>query len=118
MFDRLPAWLRHFLILVFLAPLVLFVSLLAAQIVAGGGIDGFAWGDEAYAALNTAIVTIASGLLSWIALYVTPLTRQYGVGSGNGSTVVGAHTDTVEQPAIPQSWVANSDESGTDGVTL
>lgn len=118
MFDRLPAWLRHFLILVVLAPLVLFASLIAARIVAEGGIDGFAWDDEAYAAFNTSIVSLMGGVLTWVALYITPLTRQYGVGAGATSTVVGEHTDTSEPLAIPQSWVAQQDESKTDGQIL
>jgi len=78
-FDDLPAAYRHFLIAVILTPLAGFVGALALAVVQAKGISIPT--DTFSNALNAAAVTAASGLLGWITLVLTPITRQYGVGA-------------------------------------
>lgn len=80
MLDNLPAWSRHLLVLAVIAPVAGFVGFEAAAVVANHGISGMDWSGEAQSALDVAAVTSASGVIAWVAMFVTPLTRQYGVG--------------------------------------
>jgi hypothetical protein len=82
MLDGLHPALRHFLIAVVVAPFAGFLGIVVGSLVANGGFSGFDFGSEALTALNAASVVAGSGLLGWSALYLTPLTRQYGIGSG------------------------------------
>lgn len=79
MLDSIPAIWRHLLVLILVTPLAAFGITLFTAVVADGLATDFA--GILYAGLNLAVITAASGALTWIALYVTPLTRQYGVGS-------------------------------------
>lgn len=79
MLDRIPAMWRHLLVLMVVSPLAAFAITVFTAVVADGITTDFA--GIALAGLNLAVITAASGALTWIALYVTPLTRQYGVGS-------------------------------------
>lgn len=78
--DRLPAPARHALILMGLAPLTILVSVPATQVIANGGITGLDWHTVWTSAIDGSAASLASGALAWVALVVTPLTRQYGVG--------------------------------------
>lgn len=92
--DKLPAALRHFLILVVIAPLAGAAAIVLASIVQAGGVD-VDWATVGKVALDSGAVTAANGALAWLALFVTPLTRQYGVGTE--PEPVGDH----EAPAEP-----------------
>lgn len=74
MLDRLPAWARHLLIVagsVFLAGVV-------SAVVDAGGVTGVDWPANLIADLNAAAVAVATASA---ALWLTPLTRQYGIGA-------------------------------------
>ena len=71
MLDRLPAQLRHFILIVgagFFGPII-------KAIVVAQGVTGIHWTSLLTASLNTAIV---AGVTSNVLLNLTPLTRQYG----------------------------------------
>ena len=71
MLDKLPAQLRHFVLIigaVFLGPIV--KAVIIAQ-----GVTGMHWHSLLVSSANTAIV---AGLTSNVLLNLTPLTRQYG----------------------------------------
>lgn len=80
MLDRLPAWGRHAVILCVIAPLVALIGVPLAAILAAGGVLGVDWHDVLVDAVNAAGTSLATGIGAWIASYVSPLTRQYGVG--------------------------------------
>ena len=73
MLDSLPAWLRHLLI-VFGAT---FAGSVCAAVIAAEGVLSLDWLAVLSAALDVAAFSVAS---SAAALWLTPLTRQYGVG--------------------------------------
>lgn len=77
--DKLPASVRH-LIIVFGAS---FGGRIVSAIVDAQGVTGVAWLDTLKAALNVASLAAATAIA---ALYLTPLTRQYGVGKAITST--------------------------------
>jgi len=81
MLDRLPAWGRYLVILVVITPVAAFVATVATVVITQHGVTDADWAAESTSAMDAAFVTAASGLLSWIAMYVTPLTRKFGVGS-------------------------------------
>lgn len=81
MLDRLSPQVRHFLIACVLAPLAGLAGVLLTGIVGNGGFSGYDFATEFVTAANAAAVVAASGALGWVGLYITPLTRQYGVGS-------------------------------------
>jgi uncharacterized membrane protein len=66
--DKLPAWLRHLLIVVGVAALTTI-----SQGFSNGGVDHISWKDVLNAVVAAAV---GYGLLA-----LTPLTRQYGVGA-------------------------------------
>jgi len=74
MLDRLPAWVRHMLI-VFGA---VFGGSLCARVVDAGGVLEVDWLPAAAGSFNAASVVAAS---TAAALWFTPLTKQYGRGS-------------------------------------
>ena len=81
MLDKLPAWARHLLIAVVVAPVAGFAGIEALTVVQAAGFSGVDWPASVSTGANAAAVTAASGALGWLALFVTPLTRKYGVGS-------------------------------------
>ena len=102
MLDRLPAPVRHFVI-AFLgsASLVLVSAINDAK-----GVTSVAWASVLTDALNAGIVAAVS-LVG--VMYLTPLTRQYGVGANAtpvdaaiyDETNVGTDADTVaETPQV------------------
>jgi hypothetical protein len=82
MLDRLPAWGRHLLVLAVLAPLLAGLAIVLGAVIAAGGVD-VDWSGTLKIALDAVAVSAAGGLLSWCGLYLTPLTRQYGVGAAD-----------------------------------
>jgi membrane protein YdbS with pleckstrin-like domain len=70
--DRLPAWIRH-LVIVFGAT---FVTVVAKAVAASNGVTNVAWSTVWWAAVDGAAAAVAAVVL----LAVTPVTRQYGVG--------------------------------------
>lgn len=78
--DKIPALWRHVIILVLISPLGMVALDLARLIIADGGVRGLD-GGALLALLDTFAVAAAGGIVSSVTMYVTPLTRQYGVGS-------------------------------------
>lgn len=75
MLDRLPAWLRH-LCIVFGA---VAASVVAQSVVDAGGVSALDWSTLAVQAVDAGAAAVgAAALLLWL----TPATRQYGVGRG------------------------------------
>lgn len=72
--DRIPSWLRH-LVIVFGSVLL---GALAQDIIVAGGVFDVSWLDSAKDSIDAAAVSTASAAT---VLWLTPLTRQYGVGS-------------------------------------
>lgn len=73
MLDKLPAWLRH-LVLVFAGA---GGAVVADAVVNDRGVTNVPWGHTLRVAVDTGSVA-AAGVVS--ALYLLPLTRQYGLG--------------------------------------
>lgn len=78
MLDRLPAWGRYLLILAVLLPLTAYVGSTALAVITQAGVSGIDWPAQHSASLDAAAVSAAGGITTWIALYITPLTRQFG----------------------------------------
>jgi enoyl reductase-like protein len=74
MLDKLPAPVRHLLIVVGAAA----VGVPVQAVVAAQGVTGVDWADTLVDALNAGGL---AGALAIGALWLTPLTRQYGVGA-------------------------------------
>ena len=74
MLDKLPAQLRHFILIVGGT----FLGVVAKAILAAQGVTGVHWAAAATLGLNTAVVT---GATSFMLLNLTPLTKQYGAFS-------------------------------------
>jgi hypothetical protein len=81
MLDKLNPASRYAAVLVLLMPAVAFVTAMATLVISSGGVGGVDWATEAAKSGNAAAVVAANGLLTWIALYVLPITRKFGVGS-------------------------------------
>ena len=71
MLDKLPAQLRHFILIVGGT----FLGVMCKAIITANGVTGVHWATTAVLAVNTAIVT---GVTSFMLLSLTPLTKQYG----------------------------------------
>lgn len=82
MLDRLPAWLRH-LVIAFGA---VAGGSVAQSIVEAHGVSTVDWPATAVQAVDAGAVAVA---VIAAALWFTPLTRQYGVGSGGGDDDLG-----------------------------
>ena len=74
MLDQLPAWLRHLVIVVG----AVLLGTVAETIIASGGVSSVNWVETLLAAVDTAAV---AGATTALFLWLTPATRQYGVGS-------------------------------------
>lgn len=76
MLDNLPPWTRHLIIVAFAS----FVGFVGEAILASGGVSALDWAKTLTSAVDsTAVATITVMLI----MYVTPLTRQYGLGSAS-----------------------------------
>lgn len=74
MLDKLPAWVRHLAIVVG----AVFLGTVAETIIASGGVSSVNWAAALLQAVDTAAVAGASAAAF---LWLTPATKQYGVGS-------------------------------------
>lgn len=81
MLDGLAAWLRSLIVLCVLAPVAGFVGTVATKVISEGGVVAIDWAATASTGVDVAGVALASGALAWLGLYITPLTRKFGVGS-------------------------------------
>lgn len=80
-FDQLHPAARSAIVLGLLVPLMAAATALAGAVMAAGGASGVDWGATLTAALDAAAVAAAGGVGTFGALYVTPLTREFGIGS-------------------------------------
>lgn len=80
MLDRLSPWGRYLLILGVLLPVAAYAGAIALAVITQGGVSGIDWPAQQTASLDAAAVSAAGGITTWIALYLTPLTRQFGPG--------------------------------------
>ncbi len=81
--DKLPPWLRYFLVMVLLGPVTLSLLALLA-IAATSGIKGGAdYGEAGEAALDMAVKGIATGLTGFLTMWVLPITRKFGWGKSD-----------------------------------
>lgn len=74
MLDKLPAQVRHLAIIAFTT----FGGVIVTAIFAAQGVTDVLWSSTLLTAVNVTAVALAAGAS---ALYLTPLTRQYGWGS-------------------------------------
>ena len=74
MLDKLPASVRHLILIIGAT----FLGVIAKAILAAQGVTGVHWAATASLALNTAVVT---GVTAFMVLYLTPLTKQWGAFS-------------------------------------
>ena len=74
MLDKLPAPVRHLLLIVGAT----FLGVIAKAILDAKGVTGVHWATTATLALNSAIVT---GVTAFMVLYLTPITKQWGAFS-------------------------------------
>ena len=77
MLDHLAPFWRHLAILC-VAPVGAALTGAATAILTAHGVTGVDWPATGLDSLALAGVTLAGGALTMLALYVTPLTRQYG----------------------------------------
>ena len=77
MLDRLPPALRHFLIVIGAA----FAQGIVSAVISAQGVTGVDWSTVLLDDVNH---TAVAGVTAFVALWLTPLTRQYGVGSDAG----------------------------------
>ena len=80
MLDNLNPAARSAVVLCVIAPLVALLGGFVAAVLAAGGVTGVDWATTARTALDTAGVALATGVGTFITLWVTPLTARYGVG--------------------------------------
>jgi hypothetical protein len=80
MLDRLNPAARSAVILCVLAPLVALLGGFVAAVLAAGGVTGVDWSTTASTALDAGGVALATGIGTFLTLFVTPLTARYGVG--------------------------------------
>lgn len=70
--DKLPAGVRHILLMFFAA----FLGTVLKAVIVAQGVTTVKWHSVLESALNTSVAGSAALAL---ALYITPLTRQYGM---------------------------------------
>jgi hypothetical protein len=86
MLDKLNPASRYAAVLIVLMPAIAFVTAMATLVISSNGVGGVDWAAEAAKSGNAAAVVAANGLLTWIALYVLPITRKFGVGSTDSTS--------------------------------
>lgn len=84
MIDRLHPAARSLVVLCVIAPLTSLLGGFVAAVLQASGASGVDWAATTGAALDTASVVLATGVATFLTLYVTPLTTRYGVGSNHG----------------------------------
>jgi uncharacterized membrane protein len=87
MLDKLNPAARSLVVLCVIAPIVALVLGFVAAVLTAGGVSGVEWAETAKTALDTAGVALATGVGTFITMWVTPLTRRYGPGSVPGEVV-------------------------------
>ena len=81
MLDRLHPAARSAVVLCVIAPLVAFLGGVVAAVLQANGASGVDWSTTGRAALDAGATALATGLATFAALWVSPLTKRYGVGS-------------------------------------
>lgn len=81
MLDRLHPAARSIVVLCVLAPLVSFLGGFVAAVLQANGASGVDWAGTFGTALDAAAVVLATGVATFLTLFVTPLTSRYGTGS-------------------------------------
>lgn len=81
MLDRLNPAARSAAVLCVLAPLVALIGGFVAAVLTSGGVSDVDWAATSRAAIDTAGVALATGVGTFVTMWVTPLTARYGVGS-------------------------------------
>lgn len=82
--DKLPPFVRQAIITCVVSPIGTVLLVYVAAILVAKGFSGMDWGLTRTTALDDLGVTFAGGVAAMVALYITPLTSQYGTGS-NGT---------------------------------
>lgn len=80
--DTIHPAARSALVLCVLVPVMAAVTTIAGAVLAAAGISGVDWTTVPTTALDAAGVALAGGAGSFAAMWVTPLTKRYGVGAG------------------------------------
>lgn len=91
MLDRLPAWVRH-LAIIFGA---VSASTVAQAVVDADGVSTVQWSAVTVSALDKGAVAVA---LAALVLWLTPATRQYGVGRTKAGDGEGGEHDDLGNP--------------------
>ena len=99
--DKLPAGVRHLLI----AAGAVFGGAIVQDVIAAGGVTGVSWLSALKDAVDITAVSVATIAA---ALWLTPLTRQYGVGAD------AAFNTGVDIPAAADEGDPELDESLAD----
>ena len=76
--DQLRAAVRHYLIAAVLPAVAAAILHVTGAVTTAAGVTSVAWSTVLVQALDTAALALASGTAAWLALYATPLTKQYG----------------------------------------
>ena len=105
--DRLPAAARHSILTMIVAPATGFVGVFLLAIAQAKGVHGVDWVSTLSTAEDTAGITFGSGATAMIAMYITPLTNQYGLSVGAPASTSSAAADQItalfSPPAEPAS---------------
>lgn len=97
MLDKLPAQLRHFILIVGFA----FIGVIAKAINDASGVTAVHWSATLTLALNTAVT---SGVTGFMLLNLTPLTKQYGAfGVPSAPTPTGIPAELLATPPSGES---------------
>lgn len=85
--DNWNPFARHAFIVLVVVPLSILVLLVAADVAAQGLAAD--WGTDVHDGADAALKSLGGGVVALGALYVTPLTRQYGIGSKQPTSTSG-----------------------------
>lgn len=86
MLDNLHPALRSVIVLCAIAPLTALLGGFVAAVLQANGASGVDWATTTGTALDTGSVVLATGVATFLTLYVTPLTARYGVGSSSSTS--------------------------------
>lgn len=110
--DRLPAQVRH-LVLIFLGA---FIAPLALKI--QDGVNPLTWN---LSTLKEAVAAAITALVGGVILYVTPLTKQYGVGKSlkvsDVPTSPTVHTITVDVKSIQDGVISALTQKALESIS-
>ena len=85
--DKWPPFVRHAFITCILAPLGTVILVFVAAVLVAKGVSTVDWTLTRTTALDDLGVTFAGGVAAMVAMFITPLTSKYGIGtntSGDG----------------------------------